>query len=176
MAECVIREMSPREFHREFGVAKLAKIEGAFELLVQYEWLQPVESDEAVPEPDPADRVHRACEAPLVEQDAWWELPDSTRALIASRVLEMLNQRARAAMKAGTLSGRPDHHVSWDVLELDREGWDAVFSKVEGVLRSLPAEKERARARMAESGEEPAQMTVGLLAFESPRPGTKTRF
>ncbi len=38
---------------------------------------------------------------------------------------------------------------------------------------SLDEEQEQARARMAESGEEPIPMTVALLAFESPHGAEK---
>jgi len=176
LAECVIREISPRGFHQEIGGAKLAKIEQAFELLTQYDWLEPVESDEAAPEPDPAMRLYRAIEPPILDEEDWAKMPESTRALTVWRIWETLTQRMKTAMKEGTISGgRTDQHISWKVFELDQEGWDAVIARVNSLFDSLWMEQEKADARMAESGEEPVQMTVGLLAFESPRPGAKKR-
>ena len=177
ISECVERELSPRDFHREFGVAALPRIVQAFELLAHYDWVERIDVPELRDDPaaDPADYPYRVIERPLVDEEAWEELPASTRALIASRVIEGLTQRLKAAMETGTLSGRPDHHLVWDVIELDRQGWATVLARLEAAFGSLGEEQEEARARMAVSGEQPVPMTVGLLAFESGRPAQKRR-
>ena len=170
-SECVDRELSPRDFHREFGVAALPRIVQAFELLGHYEWLERVDAAERRDdlEDDPADYAYRVRGRPVVDEEVWQELPDSTRALIASRVIEGLTLRLKMAMESGTIFGRPDHLLLWDVIELDRQGWATVLSRLEAVFCSLSEEQDAARARMAESGERPTSMTVGLLAFESRR-------
>lgn len=177
MSECVDRELTPREFHREFGVAALSRIVEAFELLAHYDWLERIEIPEMLDDPEfePADQPYRVIERPIVDDEVWLELPGSTRALIAARVIEGLTQRVKMAMEAGTLSGRPDHLLLWDVLELDSQGWAAVISRFEAAFESLGEEQEAARARLAESGEQPVSMTVGLLAFESGRPARRRR-
>jgi len=43
-----------------------------------------------------------------------------------------------------------------------------VIARLDSLFAALPREQERARQRMARSGEEPIAMTVALLGFESP--------
>jgi hypothetical protein len=53
-------------------------------------------------------------------------------------------------------------------LKLDQQGWDNAIAKVDALFYWFQEEQERAKARIAESGEEPIPMTVALAAFESP--------
>ena len=162
LAECNEREMSPRSFHALFGGASLSKVSDAFELLAQYEWLELTRSEED-------ERFYRGTGQPVVERDSFERLPDSTRALLVSRIFEALVAHAREAMRAGTICAHPDTHLTWNVLELDRQGWETVIARLDSVFHGLPEEQERARARMEESGEEAISMTVALLGFESPK-------
>jgi hypothetical protein len=171
LAECNRREMSPQSFHREVGGAPLTKVTAAFELLAQYEWLERTRSEER--EGGEVEPFYRGTGVPLVDAEAWDAMPDSTRALITGRVFDMLVQRTRRAMKAGTISARSDVHLSWMSLELDRQGWDEIIGRLDAVFAGLGDSEERAQARLAESGEEPIAMTVGLLGFESPRDGPR---
>ena len=101
------------------------------------------------------------------------QLPDSTKALVVARILETFAARTKEAMKAGTIWARNDAHLTWSPLGLDRQGWDNIIAKVNAVFLSFEEEQPQARARMAESGEEPIPMTVALLAFESPHGAEK---
>ena len=40
LAECNTREMSPKEFHAEFGGGSLSRVSRAFEVLADYGWLR----------------------------------------------------------------------------------------------------------------------------------------
>ncbi len=182
VGECNLREMSPRSFHDLIGGATLDKVSHAFEMLVQYGWLELTRVDEGEDgEPDGVERFYRAPETAVWDEETLEVLPESTRALVAWRVLETLAIRTKEAQKAGTLS-RNDAHLSWSALELDQQGWEAVIARVDAVFETLAREQDEARARMAESGEESIAMTVALLAFESPpvrsgerRPATGAR-
>lgn len=175
LSECNIREMSPRGFHRDLGMATLAKLTQAFELLAQYGWLEETRSEQVVEDPEQVERFYRGTELGMVDEDTLNELPDSIRALINARILESLSTRTKEALKAGTIGGRSDQHLSWTPLELDRQGWETVIARVNSVFYALADEQEKARARMAESGEEPTWMTAALLAFESPEYPPKWR-
>ncbi len=175
LGECNLREMSPRSFYGEFGYATLPKVAQAFELLVQFEWLEPVRVENGHSAADPLDRLYRGTEVAVIEAEEWDDFPDSVQALIVGRILESLFARAKEAQKAGTIAAQPDHHLTWLALELDREAWDAMIAKVDALFHFVSDEQERARARMAESGEEPIPATVGLLAFESPPRPVKSR-
>ena len=144
------------------GGGTLTKVTEAFELLAHCEWLEwtRLEDDE---------RFYRGTGPPVVADEVFEKLPGSTKALVVSRIFEALAAQTKEAMKAGTICARPDAHFTWTPLELDQQGWEALTALLESVLLALPEEQERARARMAQSGEEPIPMTVGLLGFESPK-------
>ena len=170
LGECNEREISPRAFHQEVGGATLAKITQAFELLLQYEWLECTRSEET-DDPERIERFYRATGEPIVPDEALAELPDSTRALIAGRVFDMLVQRTKRAMKAGTITARRDTHMTWRPLVLDREGWHETIELLNSAFQELREIEQRAKARLPSGDEEPIAMTVGLLGFESPRDG-----
>jgi len=54
-------------------------------------------------------------------------------------------------------------------LELDEQGWKTLIARLDEAFHAAVEEQERARERMAESGEEPIPATVALLGFESPK-------
>jgi len=168
LAQCNLREISPRQFHAEHGGATLPKIERAFAMLAQYGWLELTRSENEGGDPDEVERFYVGTEQPIIDSDDFDELPDATKALIAGRVIEAMILRSKEALKAGTMARRRDRHLSCTPVELDRQGWDGLISRVDSVFEWMLGEFEAARERMAESGEEPMSVTVGLLAFESP--------
>lgn len=169
LGECTIRPMSPRSFREGFGGGSLAKIAQAFELLEQDGWLERARHGTGKEPPDEYGRLFGATEPPVVDDDAWAELPDSIKAVVSWRIFEGLTSRVKEAMQAGTISERADSHITWTPLELDRQGWKSMIARVNAVFESLSDEQEAASARMARSGEEPIPVTVALLTFESPR-------
>jgi len=171
LTQCNLRAMSPRSFHREVGGATLTRVARAFDLLAQYEWLERTGGEDA--DAEEVDRLYRGTGPPIVYDETWEELPDSTRALATGRVFETLVRRTKRAMKEGTINARPDAHLTWTMVELDRQGWDEAIGQLNAVFEGLGELERRARARLAESGEEPIAMTVGLLGYESPREGPK---
>jgi hypothetical protein len=171
LSECNEREMSPRSFHREVGGTTLTKVVKAFELLAQYDWLERTRSEDI--DSDPAEHRYRGTGVPIVHQETWEELPDSTRALIAGQIFGAIAKRAKHAMKTGTIAARGDAHLTWTALELDRQGWHEAIEQLDAVFYGLGELEQRAKARLAASEEEPIAMTVGLLGFESPRDGPK---
>ena len=162
LGECNTRELSPRSFHAMVGGAPLPKVTEAFELLAQYEWLECTRTEDG-------ERFYRGTGAPIVSKEAYEGLPDSTRALLISRIVESLTERVRESMKAGTIFARSDAHLTWTSLELDRQGWEALTERLDSLFLWLAAEQERAGTRMEETGEEPIPLTVALFGFESPK-------
>lgn len=167
LAECSIEAMSPRGFRDAFGGPSLADIAQDFEVLEQFGWLGRVPT-EAVTAPEKFDRLYSTTE-PLVFDSEWPGIPSSSKALVTRRIVETLSGRVKEAMKGGTIDERPDRHLSWTPLALDQQGWDTIIAQVDALFYALFEEQDDANARMAESGEEPIPMTVGLLAFESPK-------
>lgn len=173
LSECIMREMSPQLFHREVGTATLARVMQAFELLQQYDWIERTRTDDS--NPDSVEHFYRAIDTPILEEDVWLELPDSTKALVTARIVESLSVRVKEALKAGTIWERDDAHLTWTPLELDRQGWDSLLERIDGLFYSLFDEQEEALARMEKTGEKPIPMTLALLAFESPEDASRKR-
>ncbi|HMJ72789.1 MAG TPA: hypothetical protein VK471_05410 [Solirubrobacterales bacterium] len=163
LAECNQREMSPQSFHRLVGGGTLSKVDRAFELLVQYDWLERTRSE------GEEEHFYRGTASPTMADEVFAALPDSTKALVTSRIFESLAARTREAMKAGTIAARPDTHFTWTPLELDQQGWDDLIARLDSIFLSLAEEQDRAQARMEDTGEEPIQMTLAMLGFESPK-------
>lgn len=86
---------------------------------------------------------------------AWNAFEDSTR-------------RIREAIKTGTMDLRPERHLTWTPLLLDRIGWRTARAGLDGLSRHLADELRGAERRLAESGETPLRATVVQAAFESP--------
>ena len=166
LTECNSREISPKLFHEQIGGGTLPKITHAFDLLAQYEWIEPTQSPSE--DVDPTERLYRGLELPVIRDEDMSAFPTSVRAVIVARIFESFVAQTKEAMNAGTIWARSDGHVTWHVLELDRQGWATMIARLEAIFGSVEEEQEAASARMEESGEEPISMTVGLFGFESP--------
>lgn len=167
--ECRIRPTSPRGFREQFGGPSLAKLAATFRELEQFDWLESLPAAEGAT-PGDSDRVYRTIESTIFDEPAWSALPGSVRSVVASRYLESLLQRARAAIGAGTFHARPDSHFTWTPLAFDEQGWKAAIERMDALFYWLFEEQEKADERMAQSGEGPISMTVAMLGFESPNP------
>jgi hypothetical protein len=167
LAECSIEAMSPRSFRNEFGGPSLADVSQDFEVLEQFGWLGRMPA-EAGAKPEKFDCLYSTTE-PLIFDSDWSGISDSAKALVTWRIVETLSARVKDAIGAGTIDARPDSHLTWTPLALDQQGWETMIERVDALFYSLFEEQELANARLAESGEEPIPMTVGLLAFASPK-------
>lgn len=168
VSECNLREVSPRGFREAFGGPSLAKLQQIFIELEQFGWIQRVPMLSGPP-PEEFDRLYRSDRGILIEDPVWVRLPQSIKSSLTLRIAETIQKRMREGMKAATIDARNDSHLSVTPLLLDREGWDMAIGRLGELLADIRAEQERARERLAETGEEPILMTVGLLGFESPR-------
>lgn len=169
LSECQVRAVSPRGFFEEFGGVSLDRTSHAFDVLAQYDWIGEAEPGPGKAPADAADRLYRAIDTAVFEEEEIGEFPGPMRTLVSGRIFESLTDRVKEALEAGTLEARPDQHFTWTPLALDRRGWETVISRVDAVFYALAREQEEADARMAESGEAPIPMTVALLTFESPK-------
>jgi len=169
LAECNMREMSPKLFYKEFGGGSLPRVSRAFAALVEYDWLYLTKTESGGKRRGGVEHFYRATEPAVFDEAIWKELPKGTREHTTWRVLETFVQQVKEAMEAGTMDAREDHHFTWTPLRLDQEGWETVASRLLEIFYFLFEEQERANLRMAETGEEPIPMTVALAAFESPK-------
>ncbi len=169
MAECNIREMSPKGFYEEFGGGSLSRVSRAFDVLVEYDWLRQTRTETGGKRRGAVEHFYRATGVPMFDENTWPEVPDVMKNTFTWRAFESFAGQVKEAMEGGTLDARDDRHFSWMPLRLDQEGWETVIAWLDAIFYFLYEEQEEANLRMAESGEEPIPMTVALAAFESPK-------
>lgn len=169
VAKLNTREMSPKQFHEEFGGGSLSRVCRHFDLLVDYGWLYLTRTETGGRRRGAVEHFYRATGPAVFDVDIWSDLPTSMKEMVSVRIFEEFGEQVKAAMAAETIDARDDRHFSWAALSLDQQGWDKVIARVDAVLDFFFEEQREADARMAASGEEPIPMTVALAAFESPK-------
>ncbi len=169
LAECRRRPMSPRIFYEEFGGASLDRVLRDFDVLAQYDWIDPVGGEDGDVQGELSERLYSAKEGTVFREDDMAAMPGPVRTLLVQGIFESIALRVNEAVEAGTMEDRVDQHITWTPLTLDQLGWERVISKVDALFYSLAQEQREADSRIAESGAEPVPMTVALLAFESPQ-------
>jgi len=175
LAECSMREMSPKQFFEEFRdwmefrAETMSRVSRAFEILEEYEWLRQTRTATGGRRRGAVEHFYEATEPAVLDGELWADAPAPMKALTSWRILETFAHQVKEAIAAGTLTARADHHLTWMPLLLDQQGWETVVGWLYAIFFFLCEEQEDANARMAESGEEPIPMTVALAAFESPK-------
>lgn len=167
--ELFVREMSPKQFHEEFGGGSLSRVCRHFDLLTKYDWLYQTRTETGGMRRGGVEHFYRATQPALFDERSWPDVPGPMKELFSWKVFETFGERVQEAMKAGTIDARDDRHMTWSPFSFDQQGWDTTIGKVDALFHFLFEEQKRASARLAESGEEPIPMTVALAAFESPK-------
>lgn len=173
VAELNLREMSAPRFHDEFGGASINGLRRRFKMLAEIGWLKKVNEKTGGRRRGAIEHFYRATGPAIFDNRTWSDVPDSLKTTYSWRTFEQLSEKVREAIEAGTFEARPDNHLSWSLLRLDRLGWEKTIAAVDGLFASIFEEQESAKLRIERSGEEPVAMTVALAAFESPKDSTK---
>jgi len=173
LAQLNVREMSPKQFHDEFGGATLSSIGRRFHKLARAGWLKLVREESGGKRRGATEHFYRAIGPAILDTDDWSKLPDSLKATLTWKTFEHLRERAQQAMSAGTMDARVDRHLSWTPLLLDQLGWEAIVTVLNTLFQTIFVEARIAEQRMTETGERPIEATIALAAFESPPESTK---
>lgn len=172
VAELNLQAMSATEFHREFGGASIRAIRRRFRMLADLGWLTQVD---AVKRRGAVEKIYRATGPAVFDNDTWDDLPDSQKGQHSWTAYRQLMDQVAEAIAAGTFDSRNDRHLTWSLVALDEEGWGKVAGAIDALFELILDEASAAEPRLERSAQEPLRMTVGLLAFESPR-GTEQEF
>lgn len=174
VTELNLRDMSPTQFFHEFGGASVSGCRRRFRMLNELGWLRKTGAKTGGKRRRGAtENFYRATGPAIFDNVSWSQIPDSVKATYSWRILEQLSEQVRDAIETGTLDARPDRHLSWSLLLLDQRGWEQVIGAIDATFDLIRDEQERAKARIAESSEEPFRVTIVLAAFESPKGSTK---
>jgi len=168
VTELYMQEMSAKQFFEEFGGGSISRVDRHFKRLAEHGWLKLVRSESGGQRRGSTEHFYRATELAVFDRETWSQVPYSIRVAFSWRTFTQLAERVREALRAGTLDARPDSHLSWVPLPLDRLGWERVIARVDGLFETLSEEQAEAKLRIFSSEEEPILATVALAAFESP--------
>jgi DNA-binding transcriptional ArsR family regulator len=168
VSELFMREMSPKQFYDTFGGGSLSRVDRHFKRLAEHGWLRLIRKASGGRRRGATEHFYRAPELAIFDLETWALLPESLRSEFSWRIFEQFAERVKEALEAGTFDSRSDRHFTWTPLVLDNQGRERVIAAVNALFTSLFEEQDDARLRIAKSGEDPMQATVGLAAFDSP--------
>jgi DNA-binding transcriptional ArsR family regulator len=113
---------------------------------------------------------YRAVTRPYLSNDAWAQVPPTSRQGIADALLKAIGEEASEALAAGTLGARHDSHLSRTQLALDEAGWRAITELLEDTLDRVLTIQEESELRLAEHESARIQSKLSILHFETPPP------
>lgn len=162
-----IREASPseiaKELEEELGVVnyharRLEKL-GMVEIVRE----RPVRGS--------TEHFYKATARPWWTTEQWSRVDPKLKAITTACGLDGLMADVAAAVNSGTFDGRNERHLSRTPMVLDEQGWMKVSAILDETLDAILQQSAQATERMADSGETPIPVTVGLLSFEMPAKG-----
>lgn len=163
------REMSPTEFHQEFGGGSLSRVSKHFDRLTEAGWLRRLHSrGPGGRRRGATETVYRATELAYCDRETFVLLPDSIRTAFSWTTYLEVAKGVRRALETSASSIQPDRRLTGTRLVLDEAGWTRV---AEAVLQEFAAqfeEQEDARRRVTHTGEDLFRSGSVLLAFELP--------
>jgi len=165
------RDISAIQFYAEVGGDTVAAIRRRFKKLARASLLTEVEARTGGKRRGATEKFYRATGPAIfaTRRGPWTNLPAAVDGSATWRRFEDLSAQIKAAMKDGIFDAREDSCLAWSLLQLDRQGWEAVLADLDALRQFVREEQERAAARTAQSGEEAVEMVVALAAFKSPK-------
>lgn len=158
------RTASPAEISRELG-EELSNVSYHTKQLVEFECVELVSTR---PVRGALEHFYRATERHLIDTEEWDELdPVMAEGLICETEQRMLDDFV-AAVRAQTLGGDKDFHLTRTPLLLDREGVQEALEAHERLRLELAEVEARSAARMIESGEEGVKASSSQACFKMP--------
>lgn len=168
VTELYLREMSPKQFHAEFGGGSISRIDKTFKKLADHGWLRYIHSKGPGGSRRGAiEHFYRATALAIIDDETWALVPYSMRVAISWMTFKQFAERVKVALKAKTLTARAGTHLGWLTINLDQVGWDRIVAAINEVFESIFEEQGDAKIRISHTGERPMLATVGLAAFES---------
>jgi DNA-binding transcriptional ArsR family regulator len=167
VSELFLREMSASGFAKVYGGGSPSRIARHFRRLEDYEWLRFVRDRPSKGKGRP-ERLYRAAQLAIFEEDTWELLPQSMREEFSWRIFQQFGERVAAALEARTFDARPDRHFTWEPLVLDESGRNTILRITQELFRAVLEEQADARIRIHYSSELSFHATAGLGAFDVP--------
>ena len=161
------QELSVTQFHREFGGASKPGVSRRFKGLEGSGWAAKGRQATGGARRGAKEQFYCATKPLIHSYDPCANPPAALKGTKSWNTFERLCASVKEAMAAGTFDARMEHYLTWSLIRLDRLGWESVIAEIDSLAALIAQEQKLAKVRMAESGEEPIEMTVGLGAFEA---------
>lgn len=113
------------------------------------------------------EHYYRAIERPFFSDRDWARMPQSARATISDKVLDLTWTDLTEAIAAGTFEARPDRHLSRTALVLDEQGWEELNELLSGVIEDAMRLEAESAERRAKTGDEGINTKLAIVHFES---------
>lgn len=167
VTELYAREMSPKQFHEEFGGGSLPRVIRSFNKLAEHGWLSLTRTEGPGGKRHGAvEHFYRATELAFCDQETWALMPYSIRVAFSWNSFKEIAARLRKAMEAEAFD--PSRNLTFTTLRLDQLGWEQVIEAISTQFELLFEEQTNARLRMCHSDEQPIRASVIQIAFEAP--------
>lgn len=168
LAELHLRPMSPTQFAREIGGPDKATLARYFRELKDWGFLEIAAELRGGKRRGGVEKIYRAVQRAHFDTPTWETLPRYLRCECSASMMQGLLTRIVSAIKGGTFDAEKDRHLSWKAIQLDRKAWNTYVEKLDEILSLITELEAESAQRIANTGEEPIPMTLGLLAFRSP--------
>lgn len=157
-----------RKYGADFGMSEDG-VRSRFKKLIRLGWLTEVGQETGGARKGGVEKFYRSTGPPDWDEPGgpWADVPSALQASDDWKTFLRLTKWVGKAMSAGTFDARPDRCLVWAILSLDSQGWGRVTASAERLMVRMFKEEKLAKARIAESGETPTTITVGLGVFES---------
>ncbi|MDQ2631372.1 MAG: hypothetical protein M3Y75_10460 [Actinomycetota bacterium] len=114
------------------------------------------------------EHFYKATPEAFVGGPHWRRVPRAVRGGVSAATLQTFQDKAIAALEAGTLDGRDETIFRWMPLFVDQQGWEEVVKIMEEATNQVLAAHLRSQDRLSENGGQGAISTVvGQAAFET---------
>jgi hypothetical protein len=168
VTELFLCEMSPKQFHAEFGGGSISRIDKTFKKLADHGWLRYIHSKgPGGSRRGATEHFYRATALAVIDDETWALVPYSMRVAISWTTFKQLAERVKMALRAKTLTARAGTRFGWMTISLDQLGWERIVVAINEVFESIFEEQGDAKIRISHTEEKPMLATVGLAAFES---------
>jgi hypothetical protein len=167
VTELYMREMSPTQFHREFGGGSASRVARNFEALRKHGWIRYIRSA-AGREGKGKENFYRAPELAFIDAETWALVPYSMRVTSSWHVFNRIAARMRDAMEASCSGTQQGRDLTSTPLVLDQVGWARVIEAVTTQFVYLFEEQKDAQLRVRHSGEKLIRADIFQVAFQVP--------
>ncbi|HEU4736252.1 MAG TPA: winged helix-turn-helix domain-containing protein [Solirubrobacterales bacterium] len=160
------RIASAREIGDEIG----ADVSSFYHHVEELEKLGCIERVETKRRRGASEHFFRAKRTVFFDDAAWQALPGSLKSDSIVSTLQYVVDDVVSSIEAETFASRDETHVSWTPGRFDSQGWKEATNLLRDALTGIVAIQEAAAQRLAKSEEAGIAASVGILAYETPRP------